>query len=136
MTYNINTFTALQQVVNTYLEEQGFSHMFSDELKTVIDHLRGDPKITALKITAIKFVREVTKKSQPALFTLDSRTRHDAEFNVEPHFAADMHSEFTKWALEKQVDLRMGENNVEFLSLKKTKDLVEFIQLNLRHLAG
>jgi len=72
MTYNINTFTAPQQVVNTYLEEQGFSHMFSDELKTVIDHLRGD-----LKITAIKFVREVTKKSHPALFTLDSRTRHD-----------------------------------------------------------
>ncbi len=131
MTYNINTFTALQQVVNTYLEEQGFSHMFSDELKTVIDHLRGD-----LKITAIKFVREVTKKSQPALFTLDSRTRHDAEFNVEPHFAADMHSEFTKWALEKQVDLRMGENNVDFLGLKKAKDLVEFIQLNLRHLVG
>ncbi len=131
MTYNINTFTALQQVVNTYLEEQGFSHMFSDELKTVIDHLRNDRKIQA-----IKFVREVTKKSQPALFTLDSRTRHDAEFNVEPHFAADMHSEFTKWALEKQVDLRMGENNVDFLGLKKAKDLVEFIQLNLRHLVG
>lgn len=131
MTYNINTFTALQQVVNTYLEEQGFSHMFSDELKTVIDHLRNDRKIQA-----IKFVREVTKKSHPALFVLDSRTRQDAEFNVEPHVAADMHSEFTKWALEKQVDLRMGENNVDFLGLKKAKDLVEFIQLNLRHLVG
>lgn len=131
MTYNINTFTALQQVVNTYLEEQGFSHMFSDELKTVIDHLRNDRKIQA-----IKFVREVTKKSHPALFALDSRTRQDAEFNVEPHVAADMHSEFTKWALEKQVDLGTGESNVEFLSLKKAKDLVEFIQLNQRHLAG
>ena len=131
MTYNINTFTALQQLISTYLEEQGFCPMFFDELKTVIDHLRGDRKIPA-----IKFVREVTRKSQPALFALDSRTRQDAEFNVEPHVAADMHSEFTKWALEKQVDLRMGESNVEFLSLKKTKDLVEFIQLNLRHLAG
>ena len=131
MTYNINTFTALQRLINTYLEEQGHLTMLSHELGTVIYHLRNDRKIQA-----IKFVREVTKKSQPALFTLDSRTRHDAEFNVEPHFAADMHSEFTKWALEKQVDLRMGENNVEFLSLKKTKDLVEFIQLNLRHLAG
>ena len=131
MTYNINTFTALQRLINTYLEEQGHCPLLSHELGTVIYHLRNDRKIQA-----IKFVREVTKKSQPALFTLDSRTRHDAEFNVEPHFAADMHSEFTKWALEKQVDLRMGENNVEFLSLKKTKDLVEFIQLNLRHLAG
>ena len=131
MSYNINTLNALQQIVNTYLDEQGFSHMFSDELKTVIDHLRGDRKIQA-----IKFVREVTRKSQPTIFALDSRTRHDAEFNAEPHFAADMYSEFTKWALEKQVDLRMGESNVEFLSLKKTKDLVEFIQLNLRHLAG
>ena len=131
MTYNINTFTALQRLINTYLEEQGHLTMLSHELGTVIYHLRNDRKIQA-----IKFVREVTKKSQPALFTLDSRTRHDAEFNVEPHVAADMHSEFTKWALEKQVDLRMGENNVEFLSLKKTKDLVEFIQLNLRHLAG
>ena len=131
MTYNINTFTALQQLISTYLEEQGFCPMFSDELKTVIDHLRGDRKIPA-----IKFVREVTKKSQPALFALDSRTRQDAEFNVEPHFAADMYSEFTKWALEKQVDLGTGENNVEFLSLKKAKDLVEFIQLNLPYLVG
>lgn len=131
MSYNIATLSALQQLISTYLEEQGFRPIFSDELKTVIDHLRGDRKIPA-----IKFVREVTRKSQPALFALDSRARHDAEFNVEPHFAADMHSEFTKWALEKQVDLRMGENNVEFLSLKKTKDLVEFIQLNLRHLVG
>ena len=131
MTYNINTFTALQQLISTYLEEQGFCPMFSDELKTVIDHLRGDRKIPA-----IKFVREVTRKSQPAVFALDSSTRQDAEFNVELHVAADMHSEFTKWALEKQVDLGTGENNVEFLSLKKTKDLVEFIQLNLRHLVG
>ena len=131
MTYNINTFTALQQLISTYLEEQGFCPMFFDELKTVIDLLRNDRKIQA-----IMFVREVTKKSHPALFVLDSRTRQDAEFNVEPHVAADMHSEFTKWALEKQVDLRMGENNVEFLSLKKAKDLVEFIQLNLRHLVG
>ena len=125
------TLDEAKQVVNTYLEEQGFCPMFFDELKTVIDHLRGDRKIPA-----IKFVREVTRKSQPALFALDSRTRQDAEFNVEPHVAADMHSEFTKWALEKQVDLRMGENNVEFLSLKKAKDLVEFIQLNLPYLVG
>ena len=131
MSYNIATLNALQQVVNTYLEEQGHLTMLSHELETVVDHLRGDRKIPA-----IKFVREVTRKSRPALFALDSRTRHDAEFNVEPHVAADMYSEFTKWALEKQVDLRMGESNVEFLSLKKTKDLVEFIQLNLRHLAG
>ena len=129
MTYNINTFTALQQLISTYLEEQGFCPMFFDELKTVIDHLRGDRKIPA-----IKFVREVTRKSQPALFALDSRTRQDAEFNVEPHVAADMHSEFTKWALEKQVDLGTGESNVECLARKKAKDLVEFIQLNLRHL--
>ena len=131
MTYNINTFTALQQLISTYLEEQGFCPMFFDELKTVIDHLRGDRKIPA-----IKFVREVTRKSQPALFALDSRTRQDAEFNVEPHVAADMHSEFTKWALEKQVDLGTGESNVDFLGLKKAKDMVEFIQLNLRHLVG
>ena len=131
MSYNIATLNALQQIVNTYLEEQGHLTMLSHELETVIDHLRGDRKIQA-----IKFVREVTKKSQPALFALDSRTRQDAEFNVEPHFAADMYSEFTKWALEKQVDLGTGENNVEFLGLKKAKDLVEFIQLNLEYLAG
>ena len=131
MTYNINTLSALKQLINTYLEEQGHLPMLSHELKMVIDHLRGDRKIRA-----IKFVREVTKKSQPALFTLDSRTRQDAEFNVEPHFAADMYSEFTKWALEKQVDLGTGESNVDFLGLKKAKDLVEFIQLNLRHLVG
>ena len=131
MSHNIATLNALQRLINTYLEEQGHLTMLSHELGTVIYHLRNDRKIQA-----IKFVREVTRKSQPALFALDSRTRQDAEFNVEPHVAADMHSEFTKWALEKQVDLRMGENNVEFLSLKKTKDLVEFIQLNLRHLVG
>jgi len=131
MSHNIATLIALQKLISTYLEEQGFCPMFSYELKTVIDHLRNDRKIQA-----IKFVREVTKKSQPAPFTLDSRTRQDAEFNVEPHVAADMHSEFTKWALEKQVDLGTGENNVDFLGLKKAKDLVEFIQLNLRHLVG
>ena len=131
MSYNINTLSAMQQIVNTYLEEQGFCPMFSDELKTVIDHLRGDRKIPA-----IKFLREVTRKSQPALFALDSRTRHDAEFDVEPHVAADIYSEFTKWALEKQVDLGTGENNVEFLGLKKANDLIEFIQLNLRHFVG
>ena len=131
MSYNIATLNALQQIVNTYLEEQGHLTMLSHELETVIDHLRGDRKIQA-----IKFVREVTKKSQPEPFALDSRTRQDAEFNVEPHFAADMYSEFTKWALEKQVDLGTGENNVEFLGLKKAKDLVEFIQLNLEYLAG
>lgn len=131
MSHNIATLNALQRLINTYLEEQGHLTVLSHELETVVDHLRG-----SRKIPAIMFVREVTRKSQPALFALDSRTRQDAEFNVEPHVAADMHSEFTKWALEKQVDLRMGENNVEFLSLKKTKDLVEFIQLNLRHLAG
>ena len=131
MSYNINTLNALQQIVNTYLDEQGFCPIFSDDLKTVIDHLRGDRKIPA-----IKFVREVTRKSQPALFALDSRTRHDAEFDVEPHVAADIYSEFTKWALEKQVDLGTGENNVEFLGLKKANDLIEFIQLNLRHFVG
>lgn len=131
MSYNINALNAMQRLINTYLEEQGYTSMLSHELGTVIYHLRNDRKIPALN-----FVREVTKKSQPALFALDSRTRQDAEFDVELHVAADMHSEFTKWALEKQVDLRMGENNVEFLSLKKTKDLVEFIQINLRHLAG
>ena len=131
MSHNIATLNALQRLINTYLEEQGHLTMLSHELGTVIYLLRNDRKIQA-----IKFVREVTKKSQPALFTLDSRTRHDAEFNVEPHFAADMHSEFTKWALEKQVDLRMGENNVDFLGLKKAKDLVEFIQLNLPYLVG
>ena len=131
MSYNIATLNALQQVVNTYLEEQGHLTVLSHELETVVDHLRGDRKIPA-----IKFVREVTKKSHPAIFDLDSRTRQDAEFNVEPHFAADMYSEFTKWALEKQVDLGTGESNVDFLGLKKAKDLVEFIQLNLRHLVG
>ena len=131
MSHNIATLNALQRLINTYLEEQGHLTMLSHELGTVIYLLRNDRKIQA-----IKFVREVTKKSQPALFALDSRTRHDAEFNVEPHFAADMHSEFTKWALEKQVDLRMGENNVDFLGLKKAKDLVEFIQLNLPYLVG
>ena len=131
MTYNINTFTALQQLISTYLEEQGFCPMFSDELKTVIDHLRGDRKIPA-----IKFVREVTRKSQPALFALDSRARQDAEFNVEPHVAADIYSEFTKWAATNNIDLATGKVHVEYLGLKKTKDLVEFIQINLRHLAG
>ena len=129
MSYNIATLNALQQVVNTYLEEQGHLTVLSHELETVVDHLRGDRKIPA-----IKFVREVTRKSRPALFALDSRTRHDAEFYVEPHVAADIYSEFTKWALEKQVDLGTGENNVEFLGLKKANDLIEFIQLNLRHL--
>ncbi len=131
MTYNINTFTAMQRLINTYLEEQGHLTMLSHELGTVIYHLRNDRKIQA-----IKFVREVTKKSQPALFTLDSRTRHDAEFNVEPHFAADMHSEFTKWALEKQVDLGTGESHIDELGLKQAVDLIEFIQLNLPYLVG
>ena len=126
-----NTLDAMLNLVNKYLQETWGVGLYADELRDLIDHLRGDRKVPA-----IKYVREATKKSQPALFALDSRTRQDAEFNVEPHVAADMHSEFTKWALEKQVDLRMGENNAEFLSLKKTKDLVEFIQLNLRHLAG
>ena len=131
MSYNINALNALQRLINTYLEEQGYTSMLSHELGTVIYHLRNDRKIPALN-----FVREVTKKSQPAVFALDSSTRQDVEFNVEPHVAADIHSDFTRWAWAKQVDLGTGENNVEFLGLKKAKDLVEFIQLNLRHLVG
>lgn len=105
--------------------------MFSDELKTVIDHLRNDRKIQA-----IKFVREVTRKSRPEPFALDSRARQDAEFNVEPHVAADIYSEFTAWAATNNIDLAAGKVQVEYLGLKKAKDLVEFIQLNLHHFVG
>ncbi len=38
--------------------------------------------------------------------------------------------------LEEQGHLATGKVQVEYLGLKKAKDLVEFIQLNLRHLAG
>ena len=68
MSYNINTLSTLQQLVNTYLEEQGFCPMLSHELESVIEDLRNDRKIPA-----IKFVREVTRKSRPASSSLATK---------------------------------------------------------------
>ncbi len=120
MTYNINTLNAMQRLINTYLEEQGHLTMLSHELETVIDHLRGDRKIPA-----IKFVREVTKKSQPVLFNLDLSNHEGTPF-----------SDFTHWAETNDMDMATSEVKARYLDLKKAKDLVEFIQLNLEYLAG
>lgn len=124
-------FDAMLNLVNKYLHETWGVGLYDYELLNVIDHLRGDRKIPA-----IKYVREATKKSQTLWFALDGRTRHDVEFAVEPHFAADMYSDFTAWAMENHVDLSMGEVQVQYLGLKKAKDLVEFIQLNIDKIAG
>lgn len=126
-------FDAMLNLVNKYLHETWGVGLYDYELRDLIELQRDH---TTAKIAAIKYVREATKKSQTLWFALDGRTRHDVEFAVELHFAADMYSDFTAWAMENHVDLSMGEVDVQYLSLKKAKDFVEFIQLNIDKIAG
>lgn len=124
---NDNVFDTMYMLINKYLNDTWGVGLYAWELKDVIELLRtcGDSLCPPAKIKAIKYVREATRRTEAETFKLDLSNHEGTPI-----------SDFTTWAATNNIDLATGENNVEFLSLKKTKDLVEFIQLNLRHLAG
>lgn len=128
----INKFDTLHNLVNKYLQETWGVGLYTEEFRDVIDHLRGDRKIPA-----IKYIREATKRSERELFKLDTRKNSDVQIvTVGDCNAEDAYSDFTAWVTTNNTDLATGEVRVQYLCMKKAKDLVEFIQLNLDKIAG
>lgn len=117
-----NTLDAMLNLVNKYLQETWGVGLYDNEFRDLIDLQRDH---TTAKIAAIKYVREATKRSDHELFKLDLSNHEGTPI-----------SDFTAWAMENHVDLSMGKVQVQYLGLKKAKDLVEFIQLNLDKIAG
>lgn len=123
----INKFDAMLNLVNKYLHETWGVGMYSDEFRDVIELLRGynADHYASQKIAAVGCIREATKRSDHELFKLDLSNHEGTPI-----------SDFTAWARAHNVDLATGKVRVEHLDLKKAKDLVEFIQLNLDKIAG
>ena len=120
-------FEAMLNLINKYLHETWGVGMYDYELRDLIEILRNDTRLLSpSKVAAVKYVREATKRSGQELFKLDL-SNHEFERPI---------SDFTAWATTNNMDLATGEVKVECLGLKKAKDLVEFIQLNLCHLVG
>lgn len=115
-------FDAMLNLVNKYLHETWGVGLYDYEFRDVIEILRG-PGIS--KIPAIKYVREATKRSEKELFKLDRTSCEGAPI-----------SDFTAWATTNNISLATGKVDVQYLSLKKAKDFVEFIQLNIDKIAG
>lgn len=121
----INKFDAMLNLVNKYLHETWGVGLYEHEFRDVVGLLRDH---NTAKIAAIKYVREATKRSERSdheLFKLDLSNHEGTPI-----------SDFTAWARAHNVDLATGEVQVQYLDLKKVKDLVEFIQLNLDKIAG
>jgi hypothetical protein len=127
-------FDAMLNLVNKYLHETWGVGLYDYELRDLIELQRDH---TTAKIAAIKYVREATKRSDHELFKLDLRKNSDIQLvTVGDSNAEDAYSDFTAWATTNNMDLATGEVQVQYLGLKKAKDLVEFIQLNLDKIAG
>ena len=131
-------FDALLNLVNKYLRETWGPALYEHEFRDVIEILRSDARLLSpSKVKAIKYVREVTKRSECELFKLDTRKNSDVQIvTVGDCNAEDAYSDFTAWVTTNNTDLATGEVRVQYLCMKKAKDLVEFIQLNLDKIAG
>jgi len=135
----INKFDTLHNLVNKYLQETWGVGLYTEEFRDVIELLRTctDNFCTPAKIQAIKYIREATKRSERELFKLDTRKNSDVQIvTVGDCNAEDAYSDFTAWVTTNNTDLATGEVRVQYLCMKKAKDLVEFIQLNLDKIAG
>ena len=120
-----NVFDTLHTLINKYLHEACGVGLHDWELKDVVELLRTctDSLGPPTKVKAMKYVREATKRTESETFKLDL-SNHDGT----------PISDFTAWAATNNIDLATGKVQVEYLSPKKAKDLVEFIQLNLEYL--
>lgn len=134
----INKFDAMHNLINKYLHETWGVGLHTEEFRDVIEILRSDARLLSpSKIQVIKYVREATKRSEQELFKLDMRKNSDIQIVTAGDCnAEDAYSDFTAWATTNNIDLATGEVKVEYLGLKKAKDIVEFIQLNLDKIAG
>ena len=134
----INKFDTLHNLVNKYLQETWGPALYEHEFRDVIEILRSDARLLSpSKVKAIKYIREATKRSERELFKLDTRKNSDVQIvTVGDCNAEDAYSDFTAWVTTNNTDLATGEVRVQYLCMKKAKDLVEFIQLNLDKIAG
>ena len=124
---NDNVFDTMYMLINKYLNDTWGVGLYAWELKDVIELLRtcGDSLCPPAKIKAIKYVREATRRTEAETFKLDLSNHEGTPI-----------SDFTAWVTLHNVDMATSEVKASYLGLNKVKDLIEFIQLNLRHLVG
>ena len=94
--------------------------MFESEFMHVITLLKDGEKSST-----IKYVWEVARRVEQDAFKLDLSNHEGTPI-----------SDFTAWARAHNVDLTTSQPQTEHINMKKAKDLVEFIQLNLDKIAG
>lgn len=108
----------MRQLINAYLANMKLNPLYGTELILLVEYIRaGDEG------GAARYLREASARTNVKTFQIDMSNHEGVPI-----------SDFTKWVNTTNANLETGESHIDELGPKQAVDLIEFIQLNLRHL--
>lgn len=117
MTLNDEKLDRLSQLINAYLEGQGFTHLLYTEVAGIVRMIKRGEYIN----TIVTYFQDVTEVCEAEKFETQLDRDEKNEFK----------SKFTKWVSRNNADLLTNATRAIRMDKEDVRDILHFITLNM-----
>ena len=117
MTLNDEKLDRLSQLINAYLEGQGFTHLLYTEVAGIVRMIKRGEYIN----TIVTYFQDVTEVCEAEKFETQLDRDEKNEFK----------SKFTKWVSRNNADLLTNATRAIRMDKEAVRDILHFITLNM-----